>query len=36
MGIIIGVWILSTVTFLLGYAIGRISLTPVKDEDEEE
>lgn len=34
-GLAIGVWILAVLTFVLGYGIGRASLTPVEPEDDE-
>ncbi len=33
-GLAITVWILVVLTFLIGYGIGRASLTPVEEDDE--
>lgn len=35
-GLAIAVWILVVLTFLIGYGIGRASLTPVEPEEEDE
>lgn len=35
-GLAITVWILVLITFLIGYGVGRVSLTPVKPDDDEE
>jgi len=31
----ITVWVLVTLTFLIGYGVGRASLTPIVEDDDE-